>query len=278
MHKIKRQLGFILPFTLLLTVLLVGSCMVILQITNVNKDSSDKNVIDTQLKQQAAAYVKSIQDTLDPLVTSTLMASVDANKGNLFLADLSGGPTAKPDIVCTAQGTTPDLFYCDSNNPNRDNPKSISNLPKELFGVPTAAFDTPVTTNSINLSPPGTSEPNTTTLSEEIIGGFTLTQRSYKPHKTQSDKAIYEVIIGAELCSNTGAASRCQKYSSARNYTRTCPQSLDGKAMRPLSTTELAMLNSPVTAIGPTNISYPNLYCTCSDPSYGQTKSNGNCG
>ncbi len=277
MHKIKRQLGFILPFTLLLTVLLVGSCMVILQITNINKDSSGKNVIDTQLKQTAAAYVTSIQDTLDPSSgTSNFMEFIDTNKANLFLADLSGGPTARPDIVCKAKkSTTTDPFSCA--RPTVDNTASTSNLPTALFGVPNAAVGTPITTSSINLSPPAPdiSEPNTTTLSEEIRGNFTMTQGSYK---TQDNKAIYEVIIAAELCSNTGAASRCQKYSSARNYTRTCPQSLDGKAMRPLSTTELAMLNSPVTAIGPTNISYPNLYCTCSDPSYGQTKSNGTCG
>ena len=274
MHKMKRQLGFILPFTLLLTVLLVGSCMVILQITNINKDSSDKNVIDTQLKQTAAAYVTSIQDTLDPSSgTSNFMAFIDTNKANLFLADLSGGPTARPDIVCKAkQGTTPALFSCD--NHNRDNPASISNLLTELSGVENAPIGTPITTSSINLSPPGTSEPNTTTLSEEILGKFTMTQGSYK---TQSDKAIYEVIINAELCSNTGAASRCQKYSSARNYTRTCPQSLDGKAMRPLSNAERERLNSPRTLDGSIDNSYPNLYCTCSDPSYAKTTRLGTC-
>ena len=274
MHKIKRQLGFILPFTLLLTVLLVGSCMVILQITNINKDSSDKNVIDTQLKQTAAAYVTSIQDTLDPSSgTSNFMAFIDTNKANLFLADLSGGPTAKPDIVCRAkQSTTTALFSCD--NPSRDNPKSISNLLTELSGVENAPIGIPITTSSINLSPPGTSEPNTTTLSEEVLGKFTMTQGSYK---TQGDKAIYEVIIDAELCSNTGAASRCQKYSSARNYTRTCPQSLDGKAMRPLSNAERERLNSPPTVHGSIDNSYPNLYCTCSDPSYAKTTTHGTC-
>ncbi len=269
----KRQLGFILPFTLLLTVLLVGSCMVILQITNINKDSSGKNVIDTQLKQTAAAYVTSIQDTLDPSGTSNFMEFIDTNKANLLLADLSGGPTARPDIVCRAKkSTTTDPFSCD--NHNRDNLASTSNLPTALFGVPNADVGTPITTNSINLSPPGTPEANTTTLSEEMIGGFTLTQGSYK---TQGDKAIYEVIIAAELCSNTGAASRCQKYSSARNYTRTCPRSLNNKVMRPLSNAERERLNSPPTVHGSIDNSYPNLYCTCSDPSYAKTKSDGTC-
>ena len=241
------------------------------QIANMNKSSSNYEIFSKNLQNLANQFVSAIAKTLNSTTAASFMSTLENQKANLFLADISSG---SPIIVCNVIPASPAAFAC--NPTSTANSNSILSLSDQFKITP----PTGGTSATISLSPAGTPEANASTLAIDpsLTPTINFTQTSYS---SNGATATYGLTIDVQMCGSLSGTSVCQKATVPTNFTftRTCPnagKSLDspGKTMRALTNAEIKILGGGQYT---NNNTFPNLYCTCADPSFVTTNSSGTC-
>ena len=275
MHKFKIKKGFFLVFTLLLTVLVTSACLVMVQAATMNKNSSSSEVYRENLKNLANQFVRAIAKTLDSTTAASFMSTLNSQKANLFLADVSGG--LPPVVVCNViPPTTTAAFGCNPNPPGIANSKSILSL-SDKFKITPPAGGAKAATVSLSSTDAPTANVNSLEIDPNLNPTIIFTQTSYS---SSGATATYGLTIDVQICGTISNTSICQKANVPTNYTftRTCPNSSlnspTGKTMRALTDAEIKSLSGGQYTNSTT---FPNLYCTCSEAGFGQTKSDGTC-
>ena len=172
MRQFKIQKGFYLVFSLLISVLITGSCFIVVKVANMNKNSSNYEIFNKNLQNLSNQFVRAIAKTLNSTTATSCMSALENQKANLFLADVSGG---SPVIVCNVIPASPAAFAC---NPiTTANSSSILSLSDQFKIMPPASG----TSATISLSPTGTPAANTNTIAIDpsLTPTITFTQTSY---------------------------------------------------------------------------------------------------
>ena len=120
----------------------------------------------------------------------------------------------------------------------------------------------------------GTDSSNPITLvpAAQQHGNFSISQ-SGPTITTPAPNAYYNVVAQSLICGTSGSNIGCQQSDLRVTKKRSCPSSTN---VPPKPMSAVAMLDTDVIPAGYNN-KFPNLFCTCSDPIYNQTLSNGTC-
>ena len=117
----------------------------------------------------------------------------------------------------------------------------------------------------------GPTNPITLVPAAQQLGNFSINQ-SGSIIPTPAPNAYYNVVVQSLIC-GSGSNIGCQKSDLRVTKKRSCPSSTN---VPPKPMSAVAMLDTDVIPAGYNN-KFPNLFCTCSDPTYNQTLSNGTC-